>query len=118
MIDLEPKIIPDYYNGSVKIIFSSDFRKLYDAEVDYIGYIMDCYYEDPYHCKIFTFKDIYQFNKEFEDLKDTFMFEQLNTSLIEMIKIKVEDLCRRFIEGNMVAKSIDYYKMWDNQKFK
>lgn len=117
MIDLTPTIIP-YNDGIVKIILSKDFRKLYDAEVDYVEYIMNCYYEDPNHCKIFEFKDVYQFNKELSDLTDIFLFEQLNSSLIENIKIKVEDLCKRFINGDMIAKSIDYYNLWDNEKFK
>ena len=114
-INLEPSIIP-YDNGVIEICFSPEFQRIYDAEVDYIDYIMDCYYEDPIHCKIFTFKDIYQFNKEIEDLKDMFRFEMMDSYTIEAIKVKVMDLCNKFINGSMIAKSSDYYFMWDNQK--
>lgn len=115
-INLEPSIIP-YTDGVIEIRFSLEFQKIYDAEVDYIDYIINCYYEDPNHCRIFTFKDVYQFNKEIEDLKDTFTFEMIDLYTIEAIKVKVMDLCNKFINGSMIAKSSDYYFMWDNQKF-
>lgn len=114
-MNLKPTIIP-YNNGGIEICFSPEFQKIYDAEVDYIDYIMDCYYEDPNHCRIFTFKDIYQFNKEIEDLTDMFKFEILDSHTIEAIKVKVMDLCSKFINGGMIAKSSDYYFMWNNLK--
>ena len=115
-INLEPTI--ETYDGNLKLILSEDFQKIYDAEIDWIENIMNCYYEDPNHCKIFTFNDVYQFNKELRDLIDTYLFEQLTTSLIEEIKYRIIDLCNRFINGEMKAKSIDYYGIWDNEKFK
>lgn len=116
MINLEP-IIKNYEDGHFKVILSNDFQKIYDAEVDRIETIMNYYFEDPNHCKVFTFKDVYQFEKELSDLLDTFMFEQATQSLIENIKIRVIDLCNRFINGEMIAKSTDYYKVWDNFKY-
>jgi len=113
-MNLEPKIIP-YNNGVIEICFSPEFQRIYDAEIDYVDYIMNCYYEDPHHCRIFTFKDIYQFDKEIEDLKDMFRYEMLDSYAIEAIKIKVMDLCNKFINGSMIAKSSDYYFMWNNQ---
>lgn len=114
-INLEPSIIP-YNNGVIEIRFSPEFQRIYDAEVDYIDYIMNCYYEDPNHCKIFTFKDIYQFDKEIEDLTDMFRENAVDLYTIEAIKVKVMDLCNKFINGSMIAKSSDYYFMWNNQK--
>lgn len=118
MINLEPKLIPDYDGRFIKIFLSNDFKKIYDAEVDYIDTIMNYYFEDPNHCKVFTFKDIYQFNKELEDLNDTFCYELMSPHIFEQIKIKVIDLCNRFINGGMIAKSTDYYFLWDNYKYR
>lgn len=115
-INLEPSIIPYYDNGVIEIYFSPEFKKIYDAELDYIDYIKNCYYEDPNHCRIFTFKDVYQFNKELEDLKDMFCFEMMNSYMIETIKVKVMDLCNKFINNYMIAKSNEYYFLWDSEK--
>lgn len=46
------------------------------------------------------------------------MFEQATQSLIENVKMRVIDLCNRFINGGMIAKSTDYYKVWDNFKYR
>ena len=38
-MNLEPSLIP-YNNGVIEICFSPEFQKIYDAEVDYIDYII------------------------------------------------------------------------------
>ena len=117
-IDLTPEIKCDYYNNNISIEFSNDFKKIWDAEVDYIDYIIDCYREDPQHCRMFEFRDIYKFENEIEKIKNLFLYEYLNDSTIEQIKQHIIDLCNRFINSEEYkAKSIDYYKIWDNQKY-
>ena len=44
--------------------------------------------------------------EEIEDLKDTFTFEMIDSYTIEAFKVKVMDLCNKFINGSSLIWSV------------
>lgn len=100
----------------VKVILSNDFEKIYEAEYDYIDYIQNCYYEEPNHCKIFTFRDIYRFNDDLNKLVNGCKNDVMSTAMVEVLKVKIADICNKFVNGGYLTKSINYYNIWDNER--
>ena len=121
-LNLTPEIVPlegeDCFNGAVVVKMSEDFQRLFDVEIDRIDYVKNCYFEDSYHCRTFTIKDIDKFNEDLKVVKEQFMFEMITPQLIESMKQRIQMLCEEFVYGHTYEiRSYELYKQWDKEKY-
>ena len=116
-LNLRPEI-QDMFNGSVRIILSKDFQKIYDSELERIDHIKNYYFEDPIHCRTFKIKDVDKFNEDLKETQEQFKFEMLTPWILEQIRVCVTELCNVFVyTDRYIINSSDLYKKWDKEKF-
>ena len=116
-LNLRPEI-QDMFNGSVRIILSKDFQKIYDSELERIDNIKNYYFEDPHHCRTFKIKDVDKFNEDLKETQEQFKFEMLTPWILEQIRVCVTELCNVFVyTDRYIINSSDLYKKWDKEKY-